>query len=69
MDHHRATKDSDILEAIELYDDTKRGLVALAGKKSAMHTRHRTYVEIVRQGLPFLPQRPAWRSYPSWTPV
>lgn len=61
-DYHRATKDSDILEAVDLDDATKRGLVALAGKNTALHTRHRTYVEIVRQGLPFLPQRPLWHA-------
>jgi hypothetical protein len=32
----------------------------LAGRDSALHLRHRLFVEIVPNGLPFLPQLPQW---------
>ncbi len=56
--YQRGTKDSDVLETVELTPDVQKRLVKLAGPASALRTRHRLYLEIVPGGLPFLPQRP-----------
>ncbi len=59
-DYDRGTKDSDVLETSALSDDTRAQLLQLAGKGTALHTRHKLYVDIVAGGLPFLPQGPRW---------
>ena len=43
-----------------LTDDVKRRLVELAGEGSEIHKRRRMYVDIVRNGVPFLPHGPVW---------
>src|ERR1044071_9460892 len=63
-DCQRGTKDSDVLEAADLDTATKNGLLAVAGKKTKLHAQHRLFLEIVRQGLPFLAQRPVWHACP-----
>lgn len=63
-DYQRGTKDSDILEAADLDAATKTSLLALAGKNTKLHTRHRLFLEVVGQGLPFLAQKPAWHARP-----
>lgn len=55
-DYNRGTKDGDVLETADLEGDVSARLRALAGKNTALHARHRIYIEIVRSGLPFLPQ-------------
>lgn len=55
-DYRRGTKDSDVLETTELTGDTKDHLLALAGSGTPLYVRHRLYIEIVQQALPFLPQ-------------
>ena len=35
-------------------------MLALAGEHSALHKRHRIYIDIVANGLPFLPQSPKY---------
>lgn len=57
-DYIRATKDGDILEVQTLSDPVKRALLALAGKGSALHARFGIYLDIVLNGLPFLPHPP-----------
>jgi len=59
-DYVRGTKDSDVLETHQLAGDTGQKLLALAGSDTAMHRRHRLYIDIVPSGLPFLPQLPKW---------
>jgi hypothetical protein len=63
-DYQRGTKDSDILEAADLDLATKTSLLALAGRNTTLHARHRMFVEVVRQGLPFLAQKPVWHPRP-----
>ncbi len=59
-DYHRGTKDSDVLESVDLRAEVKDELVKLAGKGSRLHHKHRLYIDIVPNGLPFLPQQPMW---------
>ena len=63
-DYQRGTKDSDVLEAADLDTATKDALLAIAGRESELHTRHRMFVEVVGQGLPFLAQSPVWHARP-----
>jgi hypothetical protein len=58
----RGTKDSDVLEAESLAGDTGRDLLALAGQGTALHRKHRFYLDIVRRGIPFLPQAPIFHA-------
>lgn len=57
-DYERGTKDSDVLETASLTGETKERLLKLAGQGSALHQRHKMYLDIVASGLPFLPQAP-----------
>lgn len=57
-DYERGTKDSDVLETLEMTPEIKGRLQELAGKGTAFASRHRMYLDIVSGGLPFLPQRP-----------
>jgi hypothetical protein len=59
-DYQRGTKDGDILEAASLDAVTKASLLALAGKSTELHARHRMYLEVVGLGVPFLAHRPIW---------
>ena len=56
----RGTKDSDVLETIELSVETQQRLVSVAGAGTELFTRRRLYIEIVRNGIPFLPWPPTW---------
>ena len=59
-DYARGTKDGDVLETKQLDASTKEDLLALAGKDTALHVKHRLYIEVLRSGFPFLPQQPFW---------
>lgn len=61
----RGTKDSDVLETTQLTGEVRDALLALAGQGSTLHAKHRMYIEIVSQGLPFLPQAPSWHELPA----
>ena len=61
-DYERGTKDGDVLETAQLTEEIQVRLVRLAGRDSALHTRHRIY--IVMAAIPFLPQVPQWNSMP-----
>jgi hypothetical protein len=63
-DHSRATKDSDVLETNQIDEVVANQLRSLAGRGSALHRRHRIYVDIVPAALPFLPQRPVCHALP-----
>ena len=58
--YQRGTKDSDVLHASDLLDDVRRRLLELAGPGTELHTRHRLYIDIVANGVPFLPHVPRW---------
>ncbi len=57
-DYTRATNDSDVLETSEIDGTTNARLKALAGKGTVLHQRHRLYLDIVANGIPFLPLAP-----------
>lgn len=59
-EYARSTKDSDVLETAELTGPIKQQLLAVAGRGSELHHRHRVYLDIVGSALPFLPQQPVW---------
>ncbi|MFS8071366.1 MAG: hypothetical protein ACMG6S_33770, partial [Byssovorax sp.] len=59
-DYARGTKDGDVLDTVTLTVETKDRLLALAGAGTRLHARHQIYIDIVANGLPFLPQRPLW---------
>src|SRR5262245_52761944 len=58
--YERGTKDSDVLETPDLTAEIKDQLIRLAGAGTALHQRWRLYLEIVRNGIPFLPVAPCW---------
>ncbi|MGH7293510.1 MAG: DUF6036 family nucleotidyltransferase [Polyangiaceae bacterium] len=55
--YDRGTKDSDVLETAAITASVKAHLLAVGGKGSDLHRRHRLYVEVVGHAIPFLPQR------------
>ncbi|HEX7667580.1 MAG TPA: DUF6036 family nucleotidyltransferase [Polyangiaceae bacterium] len=63
--YDRGTIDSDVLETNDLDADTKQTLLALAGKGSVLHVRHKIHLQLVANGLPFLPQSPLFHRHPS----
>ena len=60
-DYERGTRDGDVLETEELTEEIQERLGKLAGQGSVLHTRHRVYIDIVKAGIPFLPQVPNWQ--------
>lgn len=62
--YDRPTKDSDVFETTALRGETKQRLLALAGAGTPLHARRRMYIDIVANGLPFLPHVPVWRRVP-----
>ena len=58
--YERATKDSDVLETLDLARETKQRLLAVAGPGTDLHRRRRLYLDIVGNGIPFLPWPPRW---------
>jgi hypothetical protein len=60
--YRRGTNDGDVLETPALDADIQARLLALAGRDTAIHKRNRLYLDIVRNGVPFLPQQPSWRT-------
>jgi hypothetical protein len=54
--YERGTKDSDVLETGAITPAVKARLLALGGGGTDLHRRHKLYVEVVGNGIPFLPQ-------------
>jgi Nucleotidyltransferase of unknown function (DUF6036) len=65
-DYQRGTKDSDVLDTIDLTREIRDRLIELAGPGTALWQRHRVYIEIVASGIPFLPVASSWHP---WVPV
>jgi hypothetical protein len=63
--YERGTKDADVLELGDLHGPAKDRLLALGGKESELHRQHLVYLDVVGNGVPFLPLRPVWRAKPS----
>ena len=61
-DYERGTKDGDVFQTSDITDSVKSQLLALGGKGSSLHTRHRLYIDVVSNGLPFLPHAPVWHA-------
>jgi hypothetical protein len=66
--YERGTKDSDVLETVDLRGDTRTRLEAIAGRGSKLHVRHKLYVDIVSGALPFLAPSPRWLEVPDLNP-
>jgi hypothetical protein len=60
VDYQRGTKDSDILEIAAFDPVTRRKLLEVAGPGTGLHVRHRLYLDIVANGVPFVPHTPRW---------
>jgi len=58
--YDRGTKDSDVFDTVDLAAATKEHLLRLAGVETELAKRRRMYVEIVANGIPFLPYGPLW---------
>ena len=56
----RGTKDSDVLEMQDLTRETKDRLLKLAGPHTLIHKRRKIYLDIVGNGIPFMPWPPRW---------
>lgn len=65
VDYERGTKDSDVFETRSLTSEIQRDLLALAGRDTDLHARHKLYIDIVANGIPFLPAHPVWREVPA----
>jgi hypothetical protein len=61
-DYERGTKDSDVLHTADLTENTKGCLIELAGEGTEIHRRHRLYIDIVANGIPFLPHVPLYHA-------
>lgn len=59
-DFVRATKDSDVLQTLSVDGVVGKRLLELAGPGSTLARRWSLYLEIVPNGLPFLPRVPTW---------
>ncbi len=57
-DYRRGTKDSDVLETSALQEADKQRLLKLGGQTSPLFAQHRLYIDIVGNGIPFLPHGP-----------
>src|SRR5258708_37810277 len=62
--YSRGTRDSDVLETSDLSAAVKAELLLLAGEGTVIAQRHHLYVEIVSNGIPFLPHGPLWHRHP-----
>lgn len=58
----RGTKDSDVLETQDLTKLLQDRLLGIAGKETPLHHRRRIYLDIVDNGIPFLPRLPLWHA-------
>ena len=60
--YQRGTKDSDIFDTIGLAAEIKQRLLQLAGANTELAKRRRMYIDIVANGIPFLPHPPTWHA-------
>jgi hypothetical protein len=62
--YERGTTDSDVLETTDLSAEDKQRLRTLAGAGTGLHKRRNLYLDIVGNGVPFLPHVPVWHGVP-----
>jgi hypothetical protein len=67
-DFERGTKDSDVLETYRMMAEAKARLIDLAGQGTTLHARHRLYIDLVPNGLPFLPSVPRFHPHDALNP-
>lgn len=60
-DYERGTRDADIFQATDLSAEAKQHLLDLAGRDTEIANRRHMHVEVVANGIPFLPLVPVWR--------
>jgi hypothetical protein len=58
--YERGTKDGDVYQTSEVTPELGSRLVEVAGRDSEIHRRTRMYIDIVPNGVPFLPHAPVW---------
>lgn len=58
----RGTKDSDVLQTLQLDAAAQRHLREIGGPNTKLAKRYRLHIEIVPNGIPFLPHPPFWKS-------
>jgi hypothetical protein len=58
--YERGTKDSDVLETTDLSAETKARLVSIAGPGTPLHQQWKLYLDVVGNGIPFLPSGARW---------
>lgn len=58
--HDRGTRDADVLTMIDLGPDAQAHLLTLAGPGTRLAQRWKMHVELVPNGVPFLPRPTAW---------
>jgi hypothetical protein len=62
--YQRGTKDSDLFETTEMSAPIQKQLLQIAGAGTPLHQRRKLYLEIVGNGIPFLPRAPTWNPVP-----
>jgi hypothetical protein len=60
--YERGTNDSDVFDTVDLAGESKAHLRQIAGRNTELATRRRMYVDIVPNGIPFLPHPPEWHA-------
>lgn len=60
VSYERGTKDSDVLETTDLSSETKERLVSIAGPGTSLHRQWKLYLDVVGNGIPFLPSGARW---------
>ncbi len=60
--YERGTNDSDVFQTTDLSQPIKDQLLAIAGIGTELHTRRKMYVDIVANGIPFLPRPQTWHA-------
>lgn len=61
--YQRGTNDGDIFET-QLPAEAKDRLLELAGRGTVIHAKRSMYVDIVANGIPFLPRPATWHAVP-----
>jgi hypothetical protein len=64
-DYVRGTNDGDVLQTSELSAEHAEQLRGIAGRGTAFHNKHGMYIDIVDNGIPFLPRVPLFHAVPS----
>ena len=60
VDFARGTRDADVLQTLDLNEAARAHLLELAGPGTTLAARWKLHVQIVPNGIPFLPHPPTW---------